>query len=293
MPELPEVETIRRQMEKELVGARITGVDVSGAWAGPRPGSGRLNVGARAFANAVAGSRVKAVGRRAKLLLVHLSNGKSLVVHLKMTGRFLLVKGDATPSSAKASDGKPGKHTHLVFHLSGKRVLFFEDVRKFGFVKLFRTDELDKKVFDKENYGPEPLAKDFTFARFRMCATGNGPKRVKPMLMAQSCIAGVGNIYADESCWSAGVLPTRATASLSEKELRGVYDGVRRNLSEAVKVRGSSADDYVDLYGRKGEYVPRLKVYGREGMKCIRCGGTVKKIRFAGRGTHFCPGCQR
>lgn len=275
MPELPEVETIRRQMEKEIVGARILGVDVRF--------SGRLNVSAKAFANAVAGSRVKAVGRRAKLLLVHLSNGKSLVVHLKMTGRFLLAKGSPVP----------GKHAHLVFRLSGKRTLFFEDVRKFGFVKLFRTDELEEKVFDKEAYGPEPLDKAFTFERFRTRVTGPGPKKVKPMLMAQSCIAGVGNIYADESCWSAGVLPTRTTASLSEKELRGIYDGVRRTLAEAVKVRGSSADDYVDLYGEKGEYVPRLKVYGREGKRCVRCGGVVKKIRFAGRGTHFCPGCQR
>ncbi len=275
MPELPEVETIRRQMEKEIVGARILGVDV-------RYG-GRLNVGARAFANAVAGSRVKAVGRRAKLLLVHLSNGNSLVVHLKMTGRFLLAKGAPAP----------GKHAHLVFRLSGGRTLFFEDVRKFGFVKLFRTDELDAKVFDKEGYGPEPLDPSFTFEKFRMCAGGRGPKKVKPMLMAQSCIAGVGNIYADESCWSASVRPTRATSSLSEKELRGIYDGVRKNLAEAVKVRGSSADNYVDLYGKKGKYVPRLKVYGREGLRCVRCGGTVKKIRFAGRGTHFCPDCQR
>lgn len=274
MPELPEVETIRSQMQKTVVGARILGVDVRYA--------GRLNVSTRTFKAAVTGSRVKAIGRRAKLLLIHLSNGKSLVVHLKMTGRFLLAKGTTVPT----------KHTHLIFRLSGRRTLSFEDVRKFGFVKLFRTDELEKKVFDKEAYGPEPLDKSFTFERFRLCATGGGPKRIKPLLMAQTCIAGVGNIYADEACWSAGVKPTRTVASLSEKELRGIYAGVRRTLSEAVKVRGSSADDYVDLFGEKGEYVPRLKVYGREGMRCVRCGGTVEKIRFAGRGTHYCPKCQ-
>jgi formamidopyrimidine-DNA glycosylase len=275
MPELPEVETIRRQMEKELVGAKILGVDVRF--------SGRLNVPAAAFKKAVEGSKVVSAGRRAKLLLVGLSNGMTLVAHLKMTGRFLLAKGAVAP----------GKHAHLVFRLDQGRTLLFEDVRKFGYVKLLRTADLERDVFDKEGYGPEPLDPSFTFDRFRMCVTGRGPKRIKPMLMAQTCIAGIGNIYADEACWRAKVRPDRRISSLKPAELRGLYDGAKAALVEALARRGSSADDYVDLHGRQGENLPFLKVYGREGEKCLRCRGTIAKTRLAGRGTHFCPKCQK
>lgn len=275
MPELPEVETIRRQMEKEIVGARILGVDVLF--------SGRLNVAAREFVRRVEGARVIAAGRRAKLLLIGLSNGWTMVVHLKMTGRFLLAKGK----------GSPHKHTHLVFRLSGGRTLLFEDVRKFGYVKLVRTDALEREVFDREGYGPEPLDPAFTAERFALCVRGRAKKRIKPLLMEQSCIAGIGNIYADESLWRAGVRPQRRAGSLTTEELRKLHDGVQESLRGSLARRGTSADAYVDLYGERGTNVAKLRVYGREGEPCDRCGTPIKKISFAGRGTHFCPTCQR
>jgi len=275
MPELPEVETIRRQLEKEVVGATIKGVDVRFA--------GRLNVKAGEFVRAAEGAKIVASGRRAKLLLIGLSSGWTMVVHLKMTGRFLLSKGEPMPT----------KHTHLVFRLSGGRTLMFEDVRKFGYVKLVRTDDLERLIFDKEGYGPEPLDPSFTAERFAMCVGGRPNKKIKPLLMEQTCIAGIGNIYADESLWRAGIRPQRRAGSLTREELRKLHDGVQESLRGSLAVRGTSADMYVDLYGERGNNVAKLKVYGREGEPCARCKGPIRKIFFAGRGTHFCPKCQQ
>ncbi len=288
MPELPEVETIRRQMEDELEGAKISAIEVRFA--------GRLNVPAGTFEKTVVGASFKEFGRRAKLLLLHLSNprlpagrGWTIVAHLKMTGRFLLL----------GSDYVPGKHDHVIFHLSGVRgqrsgVLVFQDVRKFGYLKLIRTDELEKKIFSKEGYGPEPLDPSFNLKKFRMCLTAHPKKKLKPLLMEQSCIAGIGNIYADEACWYGRVHPTRRVETLSEKELMGVYRGAMIALRGSLKHRGSSADMYLDLYGREGTNIPYLKVYGRDGEKCRRGdGGVIKKIWINSRGAHFCPRCQK
>ena len=275
MPELPEVETIRRQLEKEVVGRKILSVDV-------RFG-GRLNVRPAAFVAGVSGATLTAAGRRAKLLRLDLSNGNSLIVHLKMTGRFLLVPAGTRPTT----------HTHVVFRLSGGQELHFEDVRKFGYMRLFPTADLEREVYDKEGYGPEPLDPSFTAERFALCVRGRSKKRIKPLLMEQTCIAGIGNIYADESLWRAGIRPQRRASSLSDGDLRRLHEGVQESLRGSLAVRGTSADTYVDLYGKKGENVGRLNVYGREGEPCPRCGGPVKKIAFAGRGTHFCPACQK
>lgn len=275
MPELPEVETVRRQLEKEVVGRTIKGAVV-------RYG-GRLNVKPAAFVAAVKGTKIVSAGRRAKLLMIGLSNGNTLVTHLKMTGHYLLVPSGTTP----------GKHVHLVFSLSGGQDLHFEDVRKFGYVRLYRTDEVQRLIDEKEGYGPEPLDPSFTAEKFSMCVRGRAKKRIKPLLMEQTCIAGIGNIYADESLWRARVRPQRRVQTLSSEELRRLHAGIRSSLTESLKRQGTSADNFVDLYGSRGKNVPNLAVYGRGGKACKRCGGTIKKITFAGRGTHFCPKCQK
>jgi formamidopyrimidine-DNA glycosylase len=274
MPELPEVETLRRQMEKALVGRRIKAVEV-------RFG-GKISPSPKALALAATGATFKGFGRRAKLLLSHLSNGWTIVTHLKMTGSYLLKKAGETPT----------KHVHVVFRLDKGQDLWFEDVRKFGFLKLVKTADLERDVFDKEGYGPEPLDPSFTFARFKMCVTGRPSKKIKPLLMEQGCIAGIGNIYADEACWYGKVHPERTVASLTEKELKGVYDGALKSLRDSVKRLGSSADDYRDLYGEEGGNVPHLNVYGRDGERCRRCGTVIRKMWVAQRGAHFCPTCQ-
>ncbi len=275
MPELPEVETLRRQMDRALKGRRILGIEA-------RFG-GRIRPSTAVLINASGGASFKAVRRRAKLLLLELSNGWTIVTHLKMTGSYLL----------KPAGEKPAKHVHVVFHLNGKEDLWFEDVRKFGFLKIIRTKDLERALFDKEGYGPEPLDPSFTFARFKMCVTGRPSKKIKPLLMEQTCIAGIGNIYADEAVWYGKVHPERQVGSLSEKELKGVYRGALKALRGSLERQGSSADHYVDLYGRRGRNVPHLWVYGREGKPCRRCGTPLRKIRVAQRGAVYCPTCQR
>ena len=274
MPELPEVETLRRQMEKALVGRRILRVEV-------RFG-GKILPSPAAFVKAVTGARFNAFGRRAKLLLTHLSNGWTIITHLKMTGSYLLKK-----------EGEPAsKHAHVVFHLDKKERLWFEDIRKFGFLKLVKTTDLER-LYEKEGYGPEPLDPSFTFKKFKMCVTSRPNKKIKPLLLDQGCIAGIGNIYADEACWHAMVHPERTVGSLTEKELKGVYDGAVKALRASVKRLGSSSDNYRDLYGKKGGNVPHLWVYGRDGQPCRRCGTPLKKMWVAQRGAHYCPVCQR
>lgn len=275
MPELPEVETLRRQMEKALVGRKIRSVQVLFG--------GRLKPSASVFAKAIAGASFKSFGRRAKLLLSRLSNGWTIVTHLKMTGSYLLKPAGETPS----------KHAHVVFHLDKKQDLWFEDVRKFGFLHVVKTADLEKDIFDKAGYGPEPLDPSFTFARFKMCVTGRSSKKIKPLLMDQCCIAGIGNIYADEACWFGKVHPERTVGSLTEKELKGIYQGAIKSLRASVERLGTSSDDYRDLYGKKGGNVPHLWAYGRDGQKCRRCATKLEKIWVAQRGAHYCPECQK
>jgi formamidopyrimidine-DNA glycosylase len=262
-------------MQKALAGRKIASVAVRFA--------GRLNVSAREFVRRVEGARIASVGRRAKLLLVNLSNGETIVTHLKMTGKYLL----------KPAGTEPTKHSHVVFDLDDGERLLFEDIRKFGYLKLIKTAALEKEVFDKEGYGPEPLDPAFTSARFALCLRGGGAQRIKPRLMAQTCIAGIGNIYADESLWRARIKPDRRVSTLKDAEIAALHDGVQVSLRESLKNRGTSADNFADLYGRPGKNVAKLKVYGREGMACQRCGAPIKKKRFAGRGTHWCGACQK
>lgn len=275
MPELPEVETMRRQLENEMRGVRIADVVV-------RFGK-RLKPSPAKFRAAISGMTVKNVRRRAKLLLIGLSNGQTVAAHLKMTGSFLIKPNGAAPT----------KHTHVIFELADGRRLFFEDVRKFGFLKVLPTAEVEREIIAGDLYGPEPLLPDFTPERFAACLLRRPGRTLKPLLLDQTCIAGVGNIYADESLWRAKIRPGRRVKSLKADELRRLHRGVVDSLQASVERRGTSADSFVDLYGKKGENQFKLKAYGREGEPCPRCGGPIKRIRLGGRGTHYCPVCQK
>lgn len=309
MPELPEVETIRRQLERAIRGKMIVGLEIRYK----KP----LKAPEADFRRAVLGAKIIGIGRRAKLLLWNLSSGYTVMFHLKMTGRILIVK-DKVP---------PTKHTHFVFDISGKEKIFFEDYRKFGYIKLFKTSEL-AKFFASQGYGPEPLDPEFTFKKFALCLRGKpkssaflrdikpkevfvkpsiprspanagrsnpegAGRKIKPLLMEQTCIAGIGNIYAAESCFYAALMPTRTIKSLTDADLKNLFKAIKKVLRTSIKYRGTSADAYVDAFGKKGKFVPRLMVYGRAGEKCRRCGGFVKNMRLGGRGTDYCPKCQK
>jgi len=275
MPELPEVETIRRQLSKEIVGRRVSSVDVFFAK--------RLNVPAKKFIGEVTGRRVKAIRRRAKMLLIDLSGGLTMAVHLKMTGRLLITKTGVAPT----------EHTHLVFVFTGGKRLMFEDVRKFGWVRLFETAAVEDDLIGPMGLGPEPFDTGFTPESLVRCLQARGRSKIKPLIMSQKCVTGAGNIYTDEALWKARIRPDRKAGTLTRQEAIRLHAEIRSVLKEAIRRRGSSVDDYVDAYGKPGTYEMKHEAYGRGGEKCARCGGLIRKVRLGGRGTHFCPKCQR
>ncbi len=275
MPELPEVETVRRQLARVLAGRRVVSVAVRYPKA-VRP------LSADAFAASVRGARFVSVGRRAKVLALGLSNGKSVLVHLKMTGRLLIEKKGVAPR----------KETEVVFSLD-RGQLFYDDIRRFGWLKAMPTAAV-AGYFDEQAYGPEPLGRSFTAAKLALCMRSRPGKRVKQLLMDQTCVAGVGNIYADETLWASGIRPTRRVADMKDADFRALFRAMRTILPAAIRARGSSANDYLDVFGRQGTYVPRLKAYGRDGEPCAKKdGGVIRKIALGGRGTHYCPVHQR
>jgi len=219
------------------------------------------------------------------MIVIDLDNGCSLVVHLKLTGRLLLY-----PHLREDY----GKHTHLVFHFFDKSVLIFQDIRQFGYFNLCRTEDL-KGFFQEKKLGPEPLDRSFTLDKFKESLKKRKRAKIKPLLMDQCFLVGVGNIYAQETCWAAKISPLRPAGSLSDSETEELYRCLRGILKEAVKQGGTTATDegYVDARGNKGRYASRLKVYQREGEKCFRCGEKIKRIALGGRGTSYCPRCQK
>jgi len=292
MPELPEVETIKNQLKEKIIGKTIKEVEVKL----PKMIKG---VKAKEFIAKVKGAKIKDIARRAKLLIISLSNGFSLLIHLKLTGQIIYPVRDkplqvaaAMPKAERISNGvyQP-KYAHLIYYFSDGSVLFHNDLRRFGYVRLIKTANLPE-FFLKEKFGPEPLEKDFTLERFKEIISQRSRWKIKPLLMDQSFIAGVGNVYANEVCFCAGVLPTREAGDFKDKEIKKLYQCLINILQEAIRLRGTSADTYVDLHGRKGKYLPKLKVYGREGKKCLNCQSKIKRIVLAGRGTFYCPRCQ-
>ncbi len=281
MPELPEVETVARDLRPHLVGATITGARTS--WARTL----RTHTG-EAFAAAIAGRRIETVGRRAKQLVIDLSDDAALTIHLKMTGQLFVVPADA-PEDA---------YVRLVLELADGRELRFRDIRKFGKVGLYGrhpvTGELVTEVGGASVFaaiGPEPLDPTFTVRDFRR-RLRRRKGRLKSLLLDQSFLAGVGNIYADEALWAARLHPLRSAPSLRPADERHLYDAIRSILAEAVERRGSSIDDYTAPDG-DGAMQERLQVYQRTGEPCPRCARPIKRIVVGARSTHFCSWCQR
>lgn len=288
MPELPEVETISRELHRVMPSSRITGLQVG------LPKMVKLPL--PRFRRNVIGATVKRVHRRAKLVLIDLSSGHTVIIHLKMAGQLiwrsktgkLRVGGHPIP---QGTENLPNKYSHVIF-VTNRGTLFFNDQRQFGFVKLHPTEHLEHWL-EEQGYGPEPLSDDFTLAVFEDILKRHRVKRVKPTLLDQTVIAGIGNIYADEALFYAKVRPTRRIASLSTTERRDLWRGIRHVMNLSIRKKGTTADAYRTATGQKGGMMPFLRVYGRDGLPCKRCDGTITKITLAGRGTHYCPGCQR
>jgi formamidopyrimidine-DNA glycosylase len=281
MPELPEVETVVRDLRPRIVGAEVVGARSS--WARTL-----RTHDAEGFGAAVRGRRIEAVGRRAKLLVIELSGGAALTIHLKMTGQLFVVPADAPED--------PYNRLALVF--ADGRELRFRDIRKFGRVGFYERDAASGELVTEPGgtavfagHGPEPLDPAFTLAVFRRRLRAR-KMRLKPLLLDQSFIAGIGNIYADEALWAARLHPLRSAASLRPADERRLYLAIRAILAEAIERRGSSIDDYTAPDG-DGEMQERLQVYQRTGEPCPRCGRPIRRIVIGARATHFCSWCQR
>lgn len=283
MPELPEIETIKRQLEEKAVGLKIEKVDIR---------LKKLFVGE---INDLIGVKIVGVRRRAKLLIIDLENKKHMLFHLKMSGQLIFEDrngkfggGHPVPPFSKPV---PHSATHVIFYLSGNNILYFNELRQFGWVKVVNDKQLEEN-FSK--VGPEPLSELFTLEKFSKIIEKRPKSKIKQILMDQSTIAGIGNIYASEICYYAKVMPTRSIGSLTKDEKKLLHEGIKKILPVAIKYQGTSADSYVTLAGEKGTYIKYLKVYGRQGQKCLRNdGGVIEKIKQGGRGTFFCSVCQK
>lgn len=274
MPELPEVETVRRQLHEQLKGATIREIRVF------RTGRERP-VGA-AFVLALVGSVIQSIERRAKLLVWRLQDGRAILAHLKMTGKFLCVESSFVPT----------KHDAMLFVCetsAGKIVrIVWNDVRKFGYMEVASEEKLRETLAE---YGPEPL--DVAPEVLAECLRLPQSRVLKAALLHQVCIAGIGNIYADEACYRAGIHPTRRLGTLKEEERFQLAKAIQAVLRESLALRGTSAHTYLDTAGAKGGFASSLRVYGREGEPCLTCGESIRKMRLVQRGTHVCERCQR
>jgi formamidopyrimidine-DNA glycosylase len=271
MPELPEVETVARDLRRLLVGRKVVGLTRSRkvlrtSWS-------------KAWDQRIVGRRVEAVHRRGKWLLLELKGMAFLMVHLGMTGRFTVVPADA----------RREPHTHLVFRLDSGDELRFRDARRFGSVTYF-PDRRSWEAFLVTRLGPEPW--DMKPARFR-AELKNTRRPVKAALLDQTLVAGVGNIYADEACFAARIDPRRTGKAIRPAEADRLLLAVRTVLDRAIELKGSTIRDYVGGSGGRGGFQDEFRVYGRKGEPCPRCGTPIVVARLSGRSTHYCPHCQK
>ncbi len=286
MPELPEVETVRRGLHNLIIGRKVKVVEHDTP---------------KSFPNAphdvtefLVNAEITNVRRRAKVLMIDLSTAYTLVIHLKMTGQ-LVFRGESAFGAGHPSDSLigelPDRSTRVTITFTDDSHLYFNDQRKFGWMKLMPTVEVPNSSF-MQKVGPEPLEDDFSPQDFAARFTRRARTSIKAALLDQTVIAGVGNIYADESLWGAKIHPQRLVNTITPAEFKKLYTELRAVMNLAIEKGGSTDKNYVNAEGRRGSYMDFARVFRREGKACPRCGTTIIKFKAAGRGTHICPHCQ-
>lgn len=272
MPELPEVETVVRGLRKTIVGQAIAGIKISS--------KAEISPSKAKFISLTLGARFLSVKRRGKNILINLSNGNVLWVHLKMAGHFYF----------RPSSNPIDKHDHVIFSLKESGYdLRFNDYRRFGRLRLFPASQIMQQA-GLDDLGPEPL--DISKGDF-VSLLKSSRRMIKPALLDQTFIAGIGNIYADEALHRAGIHPRRLTDSLSPKLAGELYRHIQIVLKKAIRLMGTSVDTFAGVDGQPGRYQKCLLVYGREGMPCRTCGTKIVREKIGSRSAHFCPRCQR
>lgn len=277
---------VRRQLEDKILHKKIRVVEVRDEKSVDHNDD---------FSKLITGQEITSIDRMGKYIFLSLSNDElHIISHLRMTGRLIYIPSDSEEqfggghSLAGELPDQPHKHTRVIITFADDSHLYFNDMRKFGYLKLASSQEVADQ---KAALGPEPSSKKYTTTYLKELLEGR-KTTVKAALLKQSDIAGLGNIYVDEACWRAKVRPDRIAGKVKEKEASELTAATQSVLEDALEYGGTTFRDYVDTNGSEGNFTDKLAVFGRDGKKCPRCGGLIKKSRVAGRGTHFCPDCQ-
>ncbi|OGZ65140.1 MAG: DNA-formamidopyrimidine glycosylase [Candidatus Staskawiczbacteria bacterium RIFCSPHIGHO2_02_FULL_43_16] len=287
MPELPEVQTTVNGLQKKVLGG--TFIDVWTDWEKMVKRPARF----KEFKKQLKGRSILRVWRRAKNVVFELLGGYSLLIHMKMTGHLLVGIWNLESGIWKSVEDGPLKekingYLHIIFFLDNGKMIALSDMRKFAKVELVKTEDLHKEF---EGLGPEPLEKSFTFEKFQALFTRRRGK-VKQVIMVPQFIAGIGNIYASEALWEAKIHPVKDISKLGRKELRVLYNAIRKVLALGVEFGGDSFSDYRDVDGNKGKFEGKKKVYQRTGQPCLRCITLIKRLKIGQRSSFYCPACQ-
>lgn len=287
MPELPEVETIRRGLTELIVGHTIKTIE--------QRDSKIMAVDNRIITSVVEGAHITGIRRRAKVLIIDLSSGYSFVIHLKMTGQ-LVYRGEHNFGAGHPNDSLvgelPDRSTRVVFLFTNGSHLYFNDQRRFGWIKLITTQDVAKIDFIQK-LGPEPLDHAFTRDVLRTQLARRKKSLIKAALLDQTVVAGIGNIYADESLYLAKIHPQSRVGAVPSRTLGRLHLAIKEVLQLSIEKGGSTDKNYVNAEGKRGSYIDFAQVFRKEGTRCPRCGTIITKIRVAGRGTHVCTTCQK
>jgi formamidopyrimidine-DNA glycosylase len=290
MPELPEVETIRRGLDAKVAGRTVQAVEVRAP---------KIFIG---DPDLLEGKTLRAFDRYGKLLVVDVEGEYLLTIHLKMTGQLIWQAGESGEGGDEVVGGHPEesyllplphRHTHVIFYFEDGSTLYFNDLRKFGRMELLPANGLEAHAF-VQKLGPEPLEGNFTYEYLEQRLKLRPRLAIKTFLLDQTHIAGLGNIYADESLFRAAIHPNRPAGRLSPGEVRNLFDAIQETIEIALAYGGSSSQHYVDAVGNKGTFLKIANVYRRTGQDCNRCPqGVIERLKIGGRSSHFCPVCQR
>lgn len=289
MPELPEVETTVRDLKKKVLGRTFLDVWTDFKKLIKKPKN------FAEFKKEIIGKKIEKIWRRGKNIIFDLSENCSLLIHQKLTGHLLygkweLKKGEWKSKPPGPLDDPMNRFLHLIFWLDNNKMLALSDLRKFAKVELLNQKELKKELI---SFGPEPLESDFTFEKFKEVLENKKKGKIKQVLMDQTVIAGIGNIYADEILFEAKIHPFKDISKLPEEELKEIYQATRKILPKAIELGGESISDFRRISGGRGGFDSLRKVYRREGEKCSRCGAIIKRVKLGGRSAHYCPECQK
>ncbi len=287
MPELPEVETIRKDLEQKITKRKILAIEIR------KPKI--IKNTTKYFQQNLIGNQFTSVERIGKLLILKLKKHHLyLLIHLKMTGQLIYIDPSTViaggHSQANEIKTLPNKHTHCLIKFANQGTLYFNDLRQFGYMQIVTTQQLTDI---KQKYGIEPLTKNFTLQSLTNIFSRRSTT-LKSILLNQQIIAGIGNIYADEICFASQIHPATPANQLTPNQIKKIYTHTKKIINQAIKYRGTTTNNYRDSHGQKGNYSQFLQVYGHTNQKCPRCRqAKIQKIRLVGRGTHYCPICQK